>query len=168
MLQHFEIASLEYLYYHSISYIFGGSNEASVFKNLIDDRNCLSAGPRQIWSDEFFSDDVIAIPTRMLKRFGGYKMGGAEGHGDSMYLTQTIGDIVIFATQLVSGNGIYALSIDDEVYVKRLEFDPFNDTVTVSSDNEKYQPRLPPGETDRIKILGKILGKVIGRFMVYW
>jgi phage repressor protein C with HTH and peptisase S24 domain len=124
----------------------------------------LSAGIGQIWDEDSFTDDVIAIPTKMLKRYGGYKLGGAEVRGDSMHPTISNGDIVIFAAQMISGNGVYALSIDNEVFVKRLEFDPIEATVNVISDNEKYSPRLLPRDTDRIQILGK----VIGRFMLYW
>lgn len=124
----------------------------------------LSAGIGQMWNEDAFTDDIIAIPTKMLKRFGGYKLGGAEVRGDSMQPTISNGDLVIFAAQMISGNGVYALSIDGEVYVKRLEFDPFENTVNVISDNEKYLPRLLPRDNDRIQILGK----VIGRFMLYW
>ncbi len=124
----------------------------------------LSAGIGQIWDEDSFTDDVIAIPTKMLKRYGGYKLGGAEVRGDSMHPTISNGDIVVFAAQMISGNGVYALSIDNEVYVKRLEFDPIENTVNVISDNDKYSPRLLPRDTNRIQILGK----VIGRFMLYW
>lgn len=124
----------------------------------------LSAGVGQMWNEEAFTDDIIAIPTKMLKRYAGHKLGAAEVRGDSMQPTICNGNVVIFATQMISGNGVYALSIDGEVYVKRLEFDPFNNTVTVISDNDKYQPRILPKDTDRILIMGK----VIGHFMMYW
>lgn len=127
-------------------------------------RQKLSAGPGQLWGDDCFTDDVIAIPTRMVKRFQGYKLGAAEVRGDSMDPSLQNGDTVFFAEKMISGNGIYALSIDEEVYVKRLEFDPFEGTIRVISDNSKYDPKLLPADTDRIKILGKI----IGRLLVYW
>ncbi len=124
----------------------------------------LSAGPGQLWGDDCFTDDVIAIPTRMVKRFQGYKLGAAEVRGDSMDPSLQNGDLVFFAEKMISGNGIYALSIDEEVYVKRLEFDPFEGTIRVISDNSKYDSKLLPADTDRIRILGKI----IGRFLFYW
>jgi len=127
-------------------------------------RQKLSAGPGQLWGDDCFTDDVIAIPTRMVKRFQGYKLGAAEVRGDSMDPSLQNGDTVFFAEKMISGNGIYALSIDEEVYVKRLEFDPFEGTIRVISDNSKYDPKLLPADTDRIRILGKI----IGRLLVYW
>ena len=124
----------------------------------------LSVGLGQMWSDESFTDDVIAIPTRMLKGFNGYKLGGAEVRGDSMQPTICHGDIVIFAAQMISGNGVYVLSIDDEVFVRRLELDTFADTINIISDNEKYSPSLIPRKTDRVQIMGK----VIGRFLLNW
>lgn len=127
-------------------------------------RQKLSAGPGQLWGDDCFTNDVIAIPTRMVKRFQGYKLGAAEVRGDSMDPSLQNGDTVFFAEKMISGNGIYALSIDEEVYVKRLEFDPFEGTIRVISDNSKYDPKLLPADTDRIRILGKI----IGRLLVYW
>lgn len=124
----------------------------------------LPAGLGQMWGDDSFTDAVIAIPTKMLKRFNGYKFGGAEVLGDSMQPTISNGDIVIFAAQMISGNGVYVLSIDNEVFVKRLEFDPIENMINIISDNEKYLPRLLPRDTNLIQILGK----VIGRFMQYW
>ncbi|WP_321300185.1 XRE family transcriptional regulator [uncultured Sphaerochaeta sp.] len=124
----------------------------------------LSAGPGQLWNEDCFTDDVIAIPTRMVKRFKGYKLGAAEVRGDSMDPSLQNGDIIIFAEKMISGNGIYALSIDAEVYVKRIEFDPFDETLRVISDNPKYDAKILPVDTDRVQILGKI----IGRFLVYW
>ncbi|WP_319757692.1 S24 family peptidase [uncultured Sphaerochaeta sp.] len=124
----------------------------------------LSAGPGQLWNEDCFTDDVIAIPTRMVKRFKGYKLGAAEVRGDSMDPSLQNGDIIIFAEKMISGNGIYALSIDAEVYVKRIEFDPFDETLRVISDNPKYDAKILPADTDRVQILGKI----IGRFLVYW
>jgi len=124
----------------------------------------LSAGPGQIWNEDCFTDDVIAIPTRMVKRFKGYKLGAAEVRGDSMDPSLQNGDIIIFAEKMISGNGIYTLSIDAEVYVKRIEFDLFDETLRVISDNPKYDAKILPADTDRVQILGKI----IGRFLVYW
>lgn len=124
----------------------------------------LSAGPGQIWADESFSGEVIAFPTRMVKRYGGYRLGGAEVRGDSMEPTLANGDVVVFASQMLDGNGIYALAIDGEVFVKRVEFDPLEDTIRIISDNHRYEPKLLSARTERVRILGRI----IGRFLVYW
>lgn len=70
----------------------------------------------------------------------------------------------VLSEKMISGNGIYALSIDEEVYVKSLEFDPFEEAIRVISDNSSYALKLLPADTDRIRILGKI----IGRFLFYW
>lgn len=121
----------------------------------------LSAGPGQLWNDDTILDDVIAIPVKMIKRYKGHKLGAALVSGDSMDDTLSDGDAVIFAEKLLAGNGVYALAIDQEVFVKRLEFDPFEGTVRVISDNPKYEPKMLPSDTDRVQILGKIIGRII-------
>ena len=124
----------------------------------------LPVGAGRMWSDESFTDDVIAVPTRMFKGFDDYKLGGAEVHGDAMQPIVCHGDIVFFAAQLISGNGVYALSIDNEVFIRRLDLETFTDTINVISDNEKYTPIVIPRKTDRVQIMGK----VIGRFLLNW
>lgn len=124
----------------------------------------VSGGKGKEGDNDFLADDMIALPASVLKHFGRYKLRGVEIHGDSMQPVICNGDIVVIATKLISGNGIYALEVDEEVLVRRLEFNLFDDTLNIISENDKYESVLFQRRTNRIKILGK----VVGRFMLYW
>lgn len=163
---HVSEAFPEYVYNHGTSQSRGLAIIIPELESITIPLVCkkLSDGVGQMWCDESFTDDVITIPTRILRGFDGYKLGGAEVRGDSMQPTIFNGDIVIFAAQMISGNGVYALTIDNEVFVRRLELDTFADTINVISDNEKYSPILIPKKINRVQIMGK----VIGRFLLNW
>jgi phage repressor protein C with HTH and peptisase S24 domain len=125
----------------------------------------LSAGPGQEWlPEESFGADSLMIPTRIVLRYGGYLLGAAEVRGDSMEPELHNGDLIIYASRMIEGNGIYALAIDGEVFVKRLEFDPFSNRLRIISDNKNSETKELPADDERITIIGK----AIGRFLMYW
>ena len=67
-------------------------------------------------------------------------------------------DIVVFANGIISGDGIYVLSIDNEVMVKRLVFDRLNHSVLIISENKKYPQREAKDDNQSLRILGKVVG----------
>ena len=67
-------------------------------------------------------------------------------------------DIVVFAKGIISGDGIYVLSIDNEVMVKRLVFDRLNHSVLIISENKKYPQREAKDDNQSLRILGKVVG----------
>ena len=67
-------------------------------------------------------------------------------------------DIVVFAKGIISGDGIYVLSIDNEVMVKRLVFDRLNHTVLIISENKKYPQREAKDDNQSLRIMGKVVG----------
>ena len=69
-------------------------------------------------------------------------------------------DIVIFVKGVVEGDGVYVLTLREEVLVKRLSFNAYSETVSVISENEKYKPIEVPRENESIRILGKVVGWV--------
>lgn len=84
---------------------------------------------------------------------------GAFVKGDSMININLFpNDLVFFAKGLIEGNGIYVLAIDNEVFVKRLEFNPFDRTIDVISENDKYTRRTVSVDNEALKILGKVVG----------
>lgn len=76
--------------------------------------------------------------------------------GDSMEPTLSTNDIVLIdhSRKSIVKNGIYAIRIDDEIMLKRLQ--PISkNIIQVISDNPKYPPyTIPPSELD---IIGKAL-----------
>lgn len=67
-------------------------------------------------------------------------------------------DIVVFAKGIISGDGIYVLSIDNEIMVKRLVFDRLNHTVLIISENKKYPQREAKDDNQSLRIMGKVVG----------
>lgn len=83
----------------------------------------------------------------------------AEVRGDSMIDEKIYpGDIVVFAQGVISGNGIYVLSIDNELFVKRLEFDPLSHTITIISANENYKPKTAKDDDQSLRVIGIVTG----------
>jgi len=79
--------------------------------------------------------------------------------GDSM-IDERInnGDIFIFNTKQTEGNGIYVVSIDDSLVVKRVDFDLTNQTITIISANPAYKPRhYSSYELENIRVAGRVI-----------
>jgi len=84
-----------------------------------------------------------------------------EVRGDSMTGVNLFdGDMAIFVNNHVHGDGIYVIAIHNELYVKRLEFDPIDKTIRVISENERYKDKLVKADTDIVQICGKVVGWV--------
>lgn len=83
----------------------------------------------------------------------------AEVRGDSMINEKIYpGDIVVFAQGVISGNGIYVLSIDNELFVKRVEFDPLSHTITIISANDNYKPKTTKDDDQSLRVIGVVTG----------
>lgn len=118
----------------------------------------ISAGP----GEEFLASDIIGrirVPERMTRGLDISQLGAAEVVGDSMTGIQLYpGDIVIFAGGMVKENGVYVLSVNNEVRVKRLEFDPFNNKLVIKSENKRYDPIVVPADCNNVVIKGMVIG----------
>jgi phage repressor protein C with HTH and peptisase S24 domain len=117
----------------------------------------LSAGPGQEYLSEDTIRRMVPIPNILIN---GYKLddiGAAEVRGDSMTgLMLFDGDVAFFAKKVVSQDGVYVINVDGEVYIKRLSFDPFDSSVTIISENDRYAQRTV--SSDRVVVLGKVIG----------
>jgi Predicted transcriptional regulator len=57
------------------------------------------------------------------------------------------------------GDGVYVLSINNKLLVKRVEFDPLGQEIRIISENDRYEPRVLKGESmSDVKIEGKVIG----------
>lgn len=105
------------------------------------------------------SDMLLAFRKEWLIRKGDpYNMSLIRISGDSMEPTLLSGDIVLVdhsRKSIESNGGIYAISIDHEILIKRLHILYQDSKINVISDNKQY----PPQEIDSDKIF--INGKVI-------
>lgn len=117
----------------------------------------LSAGPGQDWLPADFTEERLPLLSRFIKPYNKEDIFAAEVRGDSMTGIQLFdGDIAFFARGGVDGDGLYVISVDGEVYIKRVEMDPFEKMLTITSENERYQPKVV--DPDRVVIMGKVIG----------
>ncbi len=117
----------------------------------------LSAGPGQDWLPGDFTEERLPLLSRFIRPYNKEDVFAAEVRGDSMTGIQLFdGDIAFFVRGEAEGDGIYVISVDGEVFIKRVEMDPFERMLTIRSENERYVPKLV--EPDRVIIMGKVIG----------
>jgi phage repressor protein C with HTH and peptisase S24 domain len=91
------------------------------------------------------------------------QIGAMEVRGDSMTKVGLFDrDIVLYVpnANAKEGDGIYVISIDSKMQVKRIEFDILGETLKVISENDRYAPRV----LNTKELISKVVieGKVIG------
>lgn len=118
----------------------------------------VSAGPGEEWKDEdFLEGEMIPMSKDIIRGHDISRLFAARVKGDSMIGAMIYdGDFVFAERGEISGDGIYIFSVDNEVLIKRLEYDVFNHKVNVISENPAYPARTV--DEDRIVILGKVIG----------
>lgn len=112
----------------------------------------LSAGNGSYLPDNDVSDILVRVPAYLSK----FKdnLAALTVDGDSMYPTLSRGDMVVCDSCGWSGEGIYALQMSGDGYVKRLTKRPGK--IVIISDNPKYPPQEEPEESQDIKIIGRV------------
>lgn len=117
---------------------------------LLDQR--LSAGPGSYAPDDEEIRALIKVPS-YLSHYGEH-IAAVYVDGDSMEPTLHRGDIVVCDSMGWSGEGIYALLINGDGFVKRLTKAPGK--VIILSDNPKYPIREEPEESEALHIIGRV------------
>jgi len=117
---------------------------------LLDQR--LSAGPGSYAPDNEEIKALIRVPA-YLSHYGEH-IAAVYVDGDSMEPTLHRGDIVVCDSMGWSGEGIYALLISGDGFVKRLTKAPGK--VIIISDNPKYPVREEPEESEALHIIGRV------------
>lgn len=118
----------------------------------------VSAGPGEEWKDEdFLEGEMLPLSKDIIRGHDINRLFAARVKGDSMIGAMIYdGDFVFAERGEISGDGIYIFSVDNEVLIKRLEYDVFNHKVNVISENAAYPARIV--DEDRVVILGKVIG----------
>ena len=143
----------------SVDYLLGSGGDVleSIHLTPFFDQK-LSAGPGQ---EPIDLDEVkkYPVPCNMIKHYDKRLLRCAEVRGDSMKEENLCnGDIAVFQSKLIEGNGIYVLSINGNFFVKRLDFNPLTKKVTVISANKNYQSYEVSIEDEGLIIHGKVIG----------
>jgi phage repressor protein C with HTH and peptisase S24 domain len=117
---------------------------------LMDQR--LSAGPGDYVPDEDEVKALIRVP-RYMARYGEH-IAALTVDGDSMEPTLHRGDMVVCDSMGWSGEGIYAVRISGDGFVKRLTKAPGK--IVIISDNPKYPVREEPEESRDLQVIGRV------------
>lgn len=108
----------------------------------------------------YLSEKPVPIIKRFLVPYNIASVRALEVRGDSM---TKIGlfheDIVFFVSVDDPGDGVYVISINNKLFVKRVEFDPLGERIRIISENDSYEPRVFTGESiSEVKVEGKVIG----------
>lgn len=99
----------------------------------------------------------IPISRDLIYPYRPHEVAAAMVIGDSMIDSGLCNrDIVFYIKDMLEGNGIYVIEVGNETLVKRLEFDDFENTVTVISDNPSYKQKTISKDSDILQIKGKV------------
>ncbi len=84
--------------------------------------------------------------------------------GNSMQPTFNPGDYLFVnpgETEIITGS-VYVISCDGDIYVKRIKKQPFEDSLTLYSDNPEHEPMeiKDRDKLDRTFIIGRVVGRL--------
>jgi phage repressor protein C with HTH and peptisase S24 domain/DNA-binding XRE family transcriptional regulator len=117
---------------------------------LLDQK--LSAGQGQELPNDDEATALIPIPNHLAKY--GKNLAALTVEGDSMYPTLDRGDMVVCDSCGWSGEGVYAMRMGGDGFVKRLTKAPGK--LIIISDNPKYPVREEPEESQDFEIIGRV------------
>jgi phage repressor protein C with HTH and peptisase S24 domain/DNA-binding XRE family transcriptional regulator len=112
----------------------------------------LSAGKGMQLPENDEADAFVRVPSH-LKRYG-KNLAALTVEGDSMYPTLDRGDLVICDSCGWSGEGVYALRMGGDGFVKRITRDPGK--IIIISDNPKYPIREYKENIEDFEIIGRV------------
>jgi len=108
---------------------------------------------------DYIDRRVLPLLYDIVRPHNPAKLKAVNVSGDSMKDESICdGDIVIFNTQIIEGNGIFVVSIGTTLVVKRVDFDLTDKAIILISANQAYEPRRIEGvDLEQVKILGKVV-----------
>ena len=120
----------------------------------------VSAGPGQ----ELLPPDGdvqrhLPVLASLISRYPRQQLRVVEVRGDSMTgIHLNDGDMVIFVQGLVRADGVYVITLQGDVLVKRIQFDSVARQVSIMSENPRYPtPQTVPSDSDILRIEGKVV-----------
>ena len=121
----------------------------------------LSAGPGAE-ATQVSEVRLAPIPARIAHPYKPTEILSAEVRGDSMTgVSLYDGDVVYFVRIIEFGEGLHVITINGKVLVKRLQYDPLEETLTIISENTRYSPMVIGKERlEQVRVEGKVIGWV--------
>jgi phage repressor protein C with HTH and peptisase S24 domain len=110
--------------------------------------------------DDYAGRSHIVVPRSFIVPHRGEHIKAVLVRGDSMVGEKIFDrDYVIFNRRETSGEGIFVLSVETTLLVKRVALDPVSSTITLISANPAYRPRVISGmDRETVRIEGKVIG----------
>ena len=132
-----------------------GSNDIA----LIEMFRVEAAAGKGLEVAEYYDVTQIPVLERFIYPYKAHEVKAVVVKGDSMEGVQIChNDIVLFVPEEREGNGIYVISINNKVLVKRIEFNPAEHCVRVLSENEKYAPIIiKENGADVLTVNGRVI-----------
>jgi transcriptional regulator with XRE-family HTH domain len=110
--------------------------------------------------DNYAARTYIAVPASFIVPYRCEQVNAVLVRGDSMVGEKIFdGDYVFFNRKDTSGEGIFVLSIETILLIKRVSLDPVNRSIILISANPVYPPRVISGiDRESVRIEGKVIG----------
>ena len=119
----------------------------------------ISAGRGEEYLPPSEYSGYVRILERMARGIDPLSLMAVTVKGDSMTGVQIFeGDVVIFARDHISENGIYIISLYGDLKVKRLEFRSGEQQIFIHSENSRYTMEAISMDSENLQILGKVVG----------
>lgn len=121
-----------------------------------------AAAGRGIEIDSYAETAIINVPTSFISPYRSERVRAVSVRGDSMVgAGLEDGDLVFFTIDDCEGSGIFVVSVDSALLVKRVQIDKGDRQVTLLSENPLYAPRVLTGsDLDGFKIEGRVLASL--------
>ena len=152
---------LSTIYNVNLNWLIYGKGQSGIEAETVEielyDQEVAAGQGRDI--QDYIEKQYIPILYDFLRPHAPQNLKAVYVSGDSM-IGEHInnGDIVIFNIKQTEGNGIYVVSVENTLLVKRVDFNPANKTIELQSANPNYEPRRFSGdELNDIKIEGRVV-----------
>jgi phage repressor protein C with HTH and peptisase S24 domain len=156
------IEKLADLYNVNLHWFITGKGPSGLEGDIVEielvDQEAAAGYGREI--ENYAEKRTFQVPRSLIGFHNPQKLQALSVVGDSM-IGDNIhsGDIVIFSPGLHEGEGIYVVSVENTLLVKRVAYDPYKETIDLISSNPAYQARHFRGvELADIRVAGKVIG----------
>ena len=102
---------------------------------------------------------TLRLPLSLIVTYQPEKLQAVYVSGDSMTEANiNDGDVVIFYSGLIQGNGIFVVSVENALLEKHVEFDGLGQSMSLISANPAHKPRrYSEHELEIIRVTGRVV-----------
>jgi SOS-response transcriptional repressor LexA len=121
-----------------------------------------AAAGRGMEIQDYTEEKALKLPRSLISPYNPENLIAVYVKGDSMTGEHIHnGDAVVYHPGLTEGNGIYVLSLDTALLVKRVSFDDMPRSISLISANPAYPTRQITGpELENLMIEGQLLAPI--------